>query len=281
MKYVGVHVSTAGGLHTAAERAADLGANALAMFVKNQRRWYAKPMTDSEADAFVDACAAHGIERKRVLVHAGYLINLGSPDPEVLDKSRHGFLDEMERCARLGLTLYNFHPGGHRGEMEDEACLDQIASSVNDALDRVPDVVAVLESTAGQGFNLGRTFGELAALIDRIDDKARVGVCPDTCHLHAAGYDITTKAGYERTMGELETTVGLQYLQGAHVNDSKSELGTRVDRHDTLGRGTMGMEPFRLLMNDPRFDDLPLILETKEDSSWEAQLTLLSGLQRR
>ena len=279
MKYLGVHVSTAGGVHTAPERAAQLGATALAMFVKNQRRWSSKPLTDEEAGAFAESCQAHGIARDRILVHAGYLINLGSPDPEVLRKSRAGFLDEMERCARLGLTLYNFHPGGHRGEMEDEACLDQIAEWVNQVLDQVPGVVAVLESTAGQGFNLGRTFEELAALIDRVEDKSRIGVCPDTCHMHAAGYDITSPTGYRQTIDELERVVGLPYLKGLHINDSKAERGSRVDRHHTLGKGTMGMEPFRLLMNDPRFDEMPLILETQEDSTWEAELALLAGLQ--
>ena len=279
MKHLGVHVSTAGGLHTAPERAAQLDVTALAMFVKNQRRWHSKPLADEQVNAFVEACQTHGIDRGRILVHASYLINLGSPDSEVLSKSRDGFLDEMERCARLGLTLYNFHPGGHRGEMEDDTCMDQIAEWVNSVLKQVPGVVAVLESTAGQGFNLGRTFEELAALIDRVEDKSRIGICPDTCHMHAAGYDLTSAAGYRETMEQLERVVGLHYLKGLHINDSKSERGSRVDRHHTLGKGTMGTEPFRLLMNDPRFDDMPLILETQEESSWEAELELLSGLE--
>ena len=279
MKHLGVHVSTAGGLHTAPERAAQLDVTALAMFVKNQRRWHSKPLADEQVNAFVEACQTHGIDRGRILVHASYLINLGSPDSEVLSKSRDGFLDEMERCARLGLTLYNFHPGGHRGEMEDDTCMDQIAEWVNSVLKQVPGVVAVLESTAGQGFNLGRTFEELAALIDRVEDKSRIGICPDTCHMHAAGYDLASTAGYRETMEQLEQVVGLHYLKGLHINDSKSERGSRVDRHHTLGKGTMGTEPFRLLMNDPRFDDMPLILETQEDSSWEAELELLAGLE--
>ena len=279
MKHLGVHVSTAGGLHTAPERAAQLDVTALAMFVKNQRRWHSKPLADEQVNAFVEACQTHGIDRGRILVHASYLINLGSPDSEVLSKSRDGFLDEMERCARLGLTLYNFHPGGHRGEMEDDTCMDQIAEWVNSVLKQVPGVVAVLESTAGQGFNLGRTFEELAALIDRVEDKSRIGICPDTCHMHAAGYDLASTAGYRETMEQLERVVGLHYLKGLHINDSKSERGSRVDRHHTLGKGTMGTEPFRLLMNDPRFDDMPLILETQEDSSWEAELELLAGLE--
>lgn len=279
MKHIGVHVSTAGGLHTAPERAAQLDVTALAMFVKNQRRWHSKPLADEQVNAFVEACQTHGIDRGRILVHASYLINLGSPDSEVLSKSRDGFLDEMERCARLGLTLYNFHPGGHRGEMEDDTCMDQIAEWVNSVLKQVPGVVAVLESTAGQGFNLGRTFEELAALIDRVEDKSRIGICPDTCHMHAAGYDLASTAGYRETMEQLEQVVGLHYLKGLHINDSKSERGSRVDRHHTLGKGTMGTAPFRFLMNDPRFDDMPLILETQEESSWEAELELLSGLE--
>jgi deoxyribonuclease-4 len=279
VKLLGTHVSTAGGVATAPQRAGELGISALAMFVKNQRRWEAKPLSEEEAAAFRAGCQEHAIDPGNVLVHAGYLINLGSPDQEVLRKSRAGFLDELQRCAQLGLTLFNFHPGGHRGEMETEACLDQIGGWINLALDQVPDVIAVLESTAGQGYNLGHTFEELAALIDRVEDKTRVGVCLDTCHTFAAGYDVRSAAGYSATMEEFERVVGLGYLKGAHVNDSKAGLGSRVDRHHTLGDGQMGLEPFRLLMNDTRFDAMPLILETLEDSTWPEQVALLAGLQ--
>ena len=279
MKLLGAHVSTAGGVHTAPERARALGANAFAIFTRNQRRWAAKPLTDDEAAAFREQCAACGFPLHHVLPHAGYLINLGAPDIEIVRKSLAGFLDEFERCRRLGLRYLNLHPGSHLGRMSDAACTAQISAGINQALAQVPDVIAVYESTAGQGSHLGHTFAQLAALIDGIEDKSRIGVCLDTCHLHAAGYDLTSAAAYERTMREFEQVVGLRYLVGAHLNDSKTGLGSRVDRHDSLGKGTMGWEPFRLLMNDSRFDDKPLITETVDRDLWAAELTQLRTLE--
>ena len=278
MKYLGAHVSTAGGLHTAPPRAQALGATAFAIFTRNQRRWAAKPLTDQEADAFREQCAAAGIPLRRVLPHAGYLINLGAPDAAVVRKSQAAFLDEFDRCRRLGLRGLNLHPGSHLGKMEDAACMDQITAFLNQAIAEIPEVTVVYECTAGQGSHLGHTFAQLAGLIDRIDDKSRVGVCLDTCHLHAAGYDLTTAAAYERTMREFEQVVGLRYLAGAHLNDSKTALGSRVDRHASLGKGTMGWEPFRLLMNDPRFDEIPLITETVDSDLWAEELTQLRAL---
>ena len=225
------------------------------------------------------ACAAAGIPLRRVLPHAGYLINLGAPDAAVVRKSQAAFLDEFDRCRRLGLRGLNLHPGSHLGKMEDAACMDQIAAFLNRAIAEIPDVTVVYECTAGQGSHLGHTFAQLAGLIDRIDDKSRVGVCLDTCHLYAAGYDLTTAAAYERTMREFEQVVGLRYLAGAHLNDSKTALGSRVDRHASLGKGTMGWEPFRLLMNDPRFDEIPLITETVDPDLWAEELTQLRALQ--
>ena len=281
MKYLGAHVSTAGGVHTAPRRAQALGAAAFAIFTRNQRRWAAKPLAEQEVGAFREQCAAVGIPLQRVLPHAGYLINLGAPDAAVVRKSQAAFLDEFERCRRLGLRCLNFHPGSHLGKMDDAACMDQITSFLNRAIAEIPEVTAVYECTAGQGSHLGHTFAQLAGLIDRIEDKSRIGVCLDTCHLHAAGYDLTTAAAYERTMREFEQVVGLRYLAGAHLNDSKTELGSRVDRHASLGRGTMGWEPFRLLMNDPRFDDLPLITETVDPELWAEELTRLRALVGR
>ncbi len=278
MKLLGAHVSTAGGVHTAPERARGLGADTFAIFTRNQRRWAAKPLTDDEAAAFREQCAAYRFPLHHVLPHAGYLINLGAPDEEIVRKSQAGFLDEFARCRRLGLRYLNFHPGSHLGRMSDAACTAQITAFLNRALAEIPGVVAVYESTAGQGSHLGHTFAQLAALIDGIDDKARIGVCLDTCHLHAAGYDLTTAAAYERTMREFEQVVGLRFLVGAHLNDSKTPLGSRVDRHESLGKGTMGWEPFRLLMNDPRFDGKPLITETVDQDLWAAELTQLRAL---
>ena len=278
MKYLGAHVSTAGGVHTAPQRAQALGATAFAIFTRNQRRWAAKPLAEEEVDAFREQCAAVGIPLHRVLPHAGYLINLGAPDAAIVRKSQAGFLDEFERCRRLGLRCLNFHPGSHLGKMEDAACTEQITSFLNRAIAEIPDVIAVYECTAGQGSHLGHSFEQLAALIDGIEDQSRIGVCLDTCHLHAAGYDLTTADAYERTMREFEQVVGLRYLAGAHLNDSKTGLGSRVDRHESLGQGTMGWEPFRLLMNDPRFDDLPLITETVDQELWAEELTQLRAL---
>lgn len=278
MKYLGAHVSTAGGVHTAPQRAQALGATAFAIFTRNQRRWAAKPLAEQEAAGFREQCAAVGIPLQRVLPHAGYLINLGAPDAAVVRKSQAAFRDEFDRCRRLGLRGLNLHPGSHLGQMEEAACMDQITAFLNRAIAEIPGVRVVYECTAGQGSHLGRTFEQLAGLIDRIDDKSRVGVCLDTCHLHAAGYDLTTAPAYERTMQEFEQVVGLRYLAGAHLNDSKTERGSRVDRHASLGQGTMGWEPFRLLMNDPRFDDLPLIIETVDQELWAEELTQLRAL---
>jgi deoxyribonuclease-4 len=278
MKLLGAHVSTAGGVHTAPERARALGANAFAIFTRNQRRWAAKPLADDEAAAFREQCAAYGFPLHHVLPHAGYLINLGAPDAEIVRKSQAGFLNELERCRRLGLRYLNFHPGSHLGKMDDAACMAQITSFLNRAIAEIPEVIAVYECTAGQGSHLGHSFEQLAGLIEGIEDKSRIGVCLDTCHLHAAGYDLTTAAAYEHTMQEFEQVVGLRYLAGAHLNDSKTELGSRVDRHASLGQGTMGWEPFRLLMNDPRFDDLPLITETVDQELWAEELVQLRAL---
>ena len=279
MKLLGAHVSTAGGVHTAPERARALGANAFAIFTRNQRRWAAKPLTDDEAAAFREQCAACGFPLHHVLPARRL------PDQPGRPRRRHraqvaGRVSwtSSRRCRRLGLRYLNFHPGSHLGRMSDAACTAQITAGINQALAQVPDVIAVYESTAGQGSHLGHTFAQLAALIDGIEDKSRIGVCLDTCHLHAAGYDLTTAAAYERTMREFEQVVGLRYLVGAHLNDSKTELGSRVDRHHSLGKGTMGWEPFRLLMNDPRFDGKPLITETVDRDLWATELTQLQAL---
>jgi deoxyribonuclease-4 len=281
MKLLGAHVSTAGGVHTAPERARALGAAAFAIFTRNQRRWAAKPLADDEAAAFREQCAACGFPLHHVLPHAGYLINLGAPDDDIVRKSQAAFLDEFARCRRLGLRYLNFHPGSHLGKMDDAACMAQITSFLNRAIAEIAEVIAVYECTAGQGSHLGHSFEQLAGLIEGIEDKSRIGVCLDTCHLHAAGYDLTTAAAYEHTMQEFEQVVGLRYLAGAHLNDSKTELGSRVDRHASLGQGTMGWEPFRLLMNDPRFDDLPLITETVDQELWAKELTQLRALAGR
>jgi deoxyribonuclease-4 len=281
MKYIGAHVSTEGGVNNAPAAAHAIGANAFALFTKNQKRWVAKPLTEKEIKGFKAGLAEFGIRPEHVLPHDSYLINLGSPKEEGLEKSRGAFIDEMQRCEQLGLKLLNFHPGSHLKEVSEEACLDTIAASINLALRETEGVTAVIENTAGQGTNLGYRFEQLAYLIDRIDDKSRVGVCLDTCHTFTAGYDLASEEGYRQTFDDFERIVGFKYLRAIHLNDSKKECGTRVDRHDSIGRGFIGIDFFARLMNDPRFDDIPLILETPDDALWAEEIALLRSLDKR
>ncbi len=275
MKYVGAHVSASGGVENAPVNAHEIGAKAFALFTKNQRQWFAKPLTEKSIHAFKENCTKYGYEPGHILPHDSYLINLGHPDPVALEKSRKAFLDEMQRCEQLGLDRLNFHPGSHLKKVTEEQCLETIAESINMALDKTSGVTAVIENTAGQGTNLGYKFEHLAYIIDLVEDKSRVGVCIDTCHTYTAGYNIKTAEGYENTFKLFDEIVGFQYLKGMHLNDSKKELGSRVDRHDNIGKGFLGEEVFRRIMNDPRFDDIPLILETPDDSLWAQEIALL------
>ncbi|MFH7319387.1 deoxyribonuclease IV [Desulfurivibrio sp. D14AmB] len=278
MKYVGAHVSAAGGVQNAPLNAKAIGATAFALFTKNQRRWVAKPLEAATIAAFRENLAAVGIAPEHVLPHDSYLINLGHPEAEGLAKSRTAFLDEMRRCAELGLVTLNFHPGSHLRQISEEECLRRVADSINWALERSRGVTAVIENTAGQGSNVGHRFEHLAAIIARVDDKSRVGVCLDTCHSLAAGYDLRTRSGCQAVFAEFDRVVGFNYLRGMHLNDAKSELGSRVDRHANLGQGRLGLEVFRYLMNDPRFDDIPLILETIDETRWAEEISMLYGL---
>ena len=280
MKRIGAHVSIAGGVQNAVANAVELGATAIGMFTRNQRMWNQRPLSEEDAAAFRGALREHGFAPRHVLPHDSYLINLGSSDPEVVAKSRTAFLDEMSRCQMLGLPYLNFHPGAPKQgvDMSAERCIEQIAGHVNETLEQTEGVTAVVECTAGQGTNVGRTFEELAALIERITDKERAGVCLDTCHLFAAGYDLRTRAGYDAMLAEFDATVGLRYLRGWHLNDSKGELGSRVDRHAAIGAGGIGREPFTWIVQDPRFDEMPLILETPEPEHWAKEIAELQRL---
>ncbi len=278
MKYVGAHVSASGGVENAPENAHNIGAKAFALFTKNQRQWFSAPLTEKSINLFKERCEKYGYGSGQILPHDSYLINLGNPDPEKLAKSRKAFFDEMYRCEQLGIDRLNFHPGSHLKQLPEEVCLDLIAESVNMALDKTKGVIAVLENTAGQGTNLGFRFEHLKYIIDRVEDKSRVGVCIDTCHTYAAGYDIKSEKGYEETLRLFDEIVGLKYLKGMHINDSKKDLGSRVDRHDNLGKGFLGEEPFRRIMNDPRFDNMPLILETPDESLWPREIEWLYSL---
>lgn len=274
-RYIGAHVSASGGVSNAVANALEIGANAFALFTRNQRQWYPKPLEEEEIENFRSAVKEAGIESKHILPHASYLINLGNPDPTNLKKSRDAFLDEMQRCEQLGLTLLNFHPGSHLKKMSEEDCLAQIAEEINIALQKTKGVTAVLENTAGQGTNLGYRFEHLKQIIDQVEDKSRVGVCIDTAHTLAAGYDIRTEEGYRETMYQIDKIIGLEYLRGIHLNDSLKELASRVDRHASVGEGVMGMTLFEVLMQDERLADIPIILETPNPDRWAEEIALL------
>ena len=278
MKYIGAHVSASGGVENAPANAHKIGATAFALFTKNQRQWVAAPLTAAQIDSFRKVCDLYGYLPAQILPHDSYLINLGHPERDGLEKSRAAFLDEMQRCEQLGLDRLNFHPGSHLQKIAPEESLDRIAESINITLSQTQGVKAVIENTAGQGSNLGFDFEHLAHIIDKVEDKSRVGVCIDTCHAYAAGYDLATPGGYEHTWQEFDRIVGLRYLSGMHINDSKKGLGSKVDRHDSLGNGTLGKEFFERMMNDPRLDNIPLILETPDDTIWAEEIAWLYSL---
>lgn len=275
MKYIGAHVSAAGGVDKAVERAVEIGANAFALFTKNQRQWRAKPLTDEVIEAFQSACRRHGFGPGQILPHDSYLINLGHPEAEGLAKSRAAFLDELQRCEQLGIDRLNFHPGSHLRKISESDCLARIAESLNETLAQTRGVIAVLENTAGQGSNLGWRFEHLAEIIEQVDDKSRIGVCIDTCHAFAAGYELRTREAAVAMLDEFDAVVGIEYLKGMHLNDAKSEFGSRVDRHHSLGQGNIGSDCFTALMQDPRTDNMPLVLETIEPAIWAEEIAWL------
>lgn len=275
MKYFGAHVSASGGVENAPLNAIAIGAKAFALFTKNQRQWVAKPLTDESIAAFKANMAKGGFRPQDVLPHDSYLINLGHPEVEAREKSLRAFIDEMERCQQLGLCYLNFHPGSHLKQIDEEACLNLIADCINHALSCTEGVTAVIENTAGQGSNLGYRFEHLAQIIDRIEDKSRIGVCLDTCHTFTAGYDLRDRNTYDATMAEFENIVGFRYLKGMHLNDSKPKLGSRVDRHHSLGKGEIGLDTFRFIANDVRTEEMPLILETIDADIWADEIKLL------
>ena len=278
MKYIGAHVSISGGVENAPVNAHEIGAKAFGLFTKNQRQWVQKPFTEDNIRLFKENCKKYGYLPDHILPHDSYLINLGNPDQAGLEKSRAAFLDEMQRCEQLGLNRLNFHPGSTLGKISDEECMQLIAESVNIALDKTSGVTAVFENTAGQGKNLGYSFEQLRYMIDYVKDKERVGVCLDTCHTYTAGYDIKSREGYQETLEKFDRIIGFEFLKGIHLNDSKKELGSRVDRHDSIGVGLLGEEVFRRIMNDPRFDDLPIILETPDENKWAEEIERLYGM---
>lgn len=277
MKYIGAHVSASGGVEFAPVNAHEIGANAFALFTKNQCQWVSKPLTEENIRLFKENCTKYNFQTDYILPHDSYLINLGHPEEEGLEKSRAAFLDEMQRCEQLGLKLLNFHPGSHLNKISVEDCLALIAESINLTLEKTKGVTAVIENTAGQGSNLGSEFWQLRYIIDRVNDKSRVGICLDTCHTYTAGYDIVND--YDKVFDEFEKEVGFEYLRGMHLNDSKKELGSHVDRHDNIGQGLTGSAFFERLMKDSRFDNMPLILETPDESKWAEEIAWLRSVE--
>lgn len=277
MKYVGAHVSVSGGVEAAPNNAHEIGARSFALFTRNPTRWKSAPLKEKSIEAFKENCQRYGYTPGNILPHDGYLINLGSPDRDKLAISREAFLDEVRRCEQLGLTMLNFHPGSHLNLISIDDCLDRIAESVNITLEQTAGVKVVIENTAGQGSNLGFSFEQIAHIISKVEDKSRVGVCVDTCHAFAAGYDISTQDAFSKTWREFDEVIGMRYLCALHLNDTKKGLASRVDRHESLGKGQLGGEFFKLMMNDSRFDDMPLILETPDDTIWAQEIEWLYG----
>lgn len=278
MKYIGAHVSASGGVENAPLNAHAIGATAFALFTKNQRQWVAQPLSERSIALFKERCAEFGYTAKQILPHDSYLINLGSPDSEGLEKSRAAFLDEMKRCEQLGLDRLNFHPGSHLNKISEEECLQRIAESINIALDKTQGVTAVIENTAGQGSNLGNKFEQIRYIIDRVEDKTRVGVCIDTCHTYSAGYDIATPEAFNETFMQFDNIIGFNYLRGIHLNDTKKPLASRVDRHERIGMGLLAGDLFSLLMRDKRFDEIPIVLETPDETKWAEEIAYLKSL---
>ena len=275
MKTIGAHVSAGGGVENAPLNAARIGAKAFALFTKNQRQWKAKPLSQNSIHLFRENCEKEGYGPEQILPHDSYLINLGHPDQEGLAKSRAAFLDECQRCEQLGLKYLNFHPGSHLKKISEDDCLRRIAESINITLGKTLTVTVVIENTAGQGSNMGYRFEHLAAIIDQVEDKSRVGVCLDTCHTFTAGYELNTKEGYQATLSAFDAIVGFKFLKGMHLNDSKKDYASHVDRHANIGKGFLGLDAFRLIMADPRLEDIPLILETPDETLWAQEIGLL------
>ena len=280
MKRVGAHVSIAGGVENAPLNAQAIGAKAFAMFTRNQRQWHSAPLSAESIEAFRRNCEEAGFLPSHILPHDSYLINLGSPDPAKLEQSRQAFTTEMKRAEALGLLMLNFHPGSHLNLVDEDACLGTIAESVNRSLDATAGVAAVIENTAGQGSNLGWRFEHLARIIELVEDKSRVGVCLDTCHLFASGYEVRTPEAFDATIAEFDRVVGISYLRGMHLNDAKQKLGSKVDRHECLGKGMIGIDAFAHIMRHPALEELPLILETPDSDGWAEEIKMLYAIAK-
>lgn len=276
---LGAHVSTSGGVEKAPGNGVQLGCEAIQVFTKNQMQWRAKPLQPAEIEAYKTAFKNSGIQS--AVSHDSYLINLGSPEEDKLKQSLAAFEDEVERCELLGIPFLVFHPGSHMGSGEKTG-LQMIATSLNQVLEKKKGykTVLLLETTAGQGSNLGYSFEQLAEILDLVKERERVGVCVDTCHVFAAGYDIRSQSAFEETFRHFDAAIGLKKIKAFHLNDSKKGLGSKVDRHEHIGEGAIGVEAFRLLLHDDRFQGLPMLLETPGgDAEYEKNLKILKELR--
>lgn len=279
LDWIGCHVSTLGGLHTAPARADAMGAAVMQIFTANQRTWRAPALTEALVVLFRQALVASGV--RLVMSHDSYLINLASTNPDVADKSLAGFIAEYRRCSALGIPLLNFHPGAHLGAGE-EAAIELVAAGMRAAFADQPDSATrlVVELTAGQGTNIGHTLEQVAAILDDAGSPERSGVCVDTAHVFAAGYDVKSAAGYAKFFADFDRVIGLKKLVAFHVNDSKSELGSHVDRHEMLGEGQLGHAFFERLVSDPRFFEIPMFLETPDEERYPEEIKVLRKLRK-
>ncbi len=279
MKFIGAHVSIAKGVQNAPINAAKIRAKAFAMFTKNQRQWNAKPYTDKNIEEFKQNIKNLGFDPEYILPHASYLINLCSPDKNKLELSRKTFVEEIKRVEQLGLKFLNVHPGAHLNRITIPKCINLMSKSIEIALKNSKNVTVVLEITAGEGTVYGYRFEHLASIINKVKDKNRIGVCLDTCHMFAAGYDIRDSNSYAKAMDEFDKIIGVSYLKGMHLNDSKHPLGSRKDRHESIGKGFIGLEAFKCIVQDKRTDNIPLILETPNNSIWKQEIELLYSFE--
>lgn len=281
MKYIGAHVSISGGVETAPGRAQEIGAKALGIFTKNQRRWNASALTEDSISNFKKNLETSGIDPSLVVVHDSYLINIGNPDRGKRKQSLNALIDEAQRVEQLGLTLLNFHPGSGLKEQTEEETIALVGEGINTVLSETKSAVLLIEATAGQGAHVGYRFEHLSKLIENTEQKNRIGVCVDTCHIFAAGYDIRTAKTYAETIDGFDTIVGLEYLKAIHINDSKVEFSSRRDRHEKIGLGYLGLDAFNLLLNDNRLDGLPFILETPDSAAWADEIKTLYSLMTK
>ncbi|MDE7427605.1 MAG: deoxyribonuclease IV [Muribaculaceae bacterium] len=277
-KYLGVHVESFPDVAVAPSEAAGYDAYSFSLNLVNPKDWRSNPITEDVAQLFKEQCKMYDFTSAHILPHASFIPNLASPDSRKLAFARTLMVDEFRKAALLGLTMVNFHPGAHLNQLEEEAALERISHSINYILSKTEGVCAVIENTAGQGSNLGYTLTQIGNIIAGIEDKSRVGVCIDTCHAFAAGYNLTDSLAYHEMWDEFDNCIGAGYLKGIHLNDSVRALGSRIDRHASIGKGCIGMEFFQRFMNDERFNGIPIILETPDPNNWKQEIETLYSL---